>query len=138
MTNDASVVIKDIPASQTWVNTGVWVLPGDDLSLSAHGTWVDSIIPCSADGYHAPLFYASNKPPRIHDGDLYFRLMGRIVRDGLTPASDEARETFPIGSQANLTALWAGLLFVFANDRPGYYWNNWGTIKLMITKRRSS
>ena len=28
----------------------------------------------------------------------------------------------------------AGRLFVFCNDRGGYYWNNWGEITLTIDK----
>ena len=58
--------------------------------------------------------------------------MGRIVRSGTVPTTDDATVTFPIGSSGVHEATVGGRLFVFANDRDGYYWNNWGEVTLSV------
>jgi hypothetical protein len=91
------------------------------------------VIPCTADGYAAGFFYAMHELPRIPDDGRYFRLMGRISTDGKQPADDVPDLTFPIGAnRIGWKANAEGRLFVFANDRKGFYWNNWGAIRLTI------
>jgi hypothetical protein len=123
----------DVPARALWVRTPVWVKTGDVLTFRAQGHWIDAVIPCNADGYAAPLFYAMHKPPRIPDDGRYFRLMGRISTNDEQPAHDDPDLTFAIGSaRPAWPATAEGRLFVFANDRDGYYWNNWGAVRLFI------
>lgn len=128
------VDVITVSSRDVWKETPVWVRPGDTLVLTAHGIWVDAVIPCSADGYPAGLFYTLNRLPRIPDDGRYFRLMGRIVADGIAPRRDDPAATFTIGSHCRRPIVESGRLFVFANDRIGYYWNNWGTISLAIEK----
>ncbi|MBN3815431.1 hypothetical protein G3N57_01905 [Paraburkholderia sp. Se-20369] len=109
------------------------VTAGTLLRFQSVGVWVDAVIPCSADGYPAQLFYATGHPPRIPDDGRYFRLMGRIVPNDVAPTQDDPAQTFPIGAQGEHQAATDGVLFVFANDRAGYYWNNWGGITLTIS-----
>lgn len=123
-----------VPCREPWVATNVEIHRGDQLIFEACGVWVDAFIPCTADGYAAALLYAIDRPPRVPDGNRYFRLMGRIVEDGKPPIADDAAKTFPIGRSAKLRADRAGLLFVFANDRAGYYWNNFGQVRLTIQR----
>lgn len=125
-----------VPARPQWVATPVEVKAGDLLTFTASGTWVDFYIPCSADGFAAPLFYLLKKPPRIDDKDRYFRLMGRIVAPDDPPAADDPSATFPIGRRGAHIAERPGLLYVFANDRAGHYWNNWGQVHLRVQRRR--
>lgn len=125
----------DVSSRPEWVATPVWVAPGDTLVFSASGVWVDATIPCSANGYPAPLFYAAGLFPRIKDDGRYFRLMGRIVADGQQPASDDPGATFAIGIGLTRTFDAKGRLFVFANDREGFYWNNWGSVTLSVEKK---
>ncbi|WP_412023434.1 hypothetical protein [Burkholderia cepacia] len=94
---------------------------------------MDAVIPCSADGYPAQLLYATGHPPRILDDGRYFRLMGRVVPNDAVPTQDNPAQTFPIGVRGEYRAAANGVLFVFANDRAGYYWNNWGAITLTIS-----
>jgi hypothetical protein len=123
----------DVPSRPEWVETPVWVKAGDSLDFHAQGHWVDLVIPCTADGYAAGFFYAIHEPPRIPDEGRYFRLMGRISTDGKQPADDDKELTFPIGvHRTGWKANTEGRLFVFANDRKGFYWNNWGAIRLTI------
>ena len=114
----------------TWNRTPFTVKAGDWLHLRASGTWWDAFIPCSADGYAAPWFYALNVLPRIPDNGRYFRLMGRIVAGDQAPATDDIAATFAIGTDLLLEAKTDGRLFVFANDHAGAYWNNIGTVTL--------
>jgi hypothetical protein len=124
----------DVTSCREWVETPVWVEAGETLVFRAEGTWVDFFIPCSADGYSAPWLYALNRPPRIPDQGRYFRLMGRISRDGKQPDPDDPAETFPIGKVGEKLCPFAGRLFVFVNDRAGYYWNNSGSVRLSVTR----
>lgn len=125
----------DVPANQMWKATQVWVKPGDTLHFQTSGIWFDAFIGCSADGYDASWFYRLNILPRIPDSGRYFRLMGRIVEAGAEPAKDDIADTFPIGSASTRTFSRSGMLFVFANDQMGAYWNNWGSVKLSVVKR---
>jgi hypothetical protein len=113
-----------------WNRTPFVVKTGDRLRLRASGTWWDAFIPCSADGYGAPWFYALKVLPRIPDNGRYFRLMGRIVADDQAPADDDIAATFVIGTDCAFEAKTDGRLFVFVNDHKGAYWNNWGSVTL--------
>jgi len=124
--------VVSVPAHAPWFDTDVHVVAGTLLRFRSSGVWVDAVIPCSADGYPAQLFYATGRPPRILDDGRYFRLMGRIVPNGVVPTQDDPAQTFPIGVQGEHRVTTDGVLFVFANDRTGYYWNNWGAITLTI------
>ena len=107
----------DVPSRKEWVETPVWVETGETLVFRAEGIWVDFFIPCSADGYPAPWLHAPNRLPRIPDRGRYFRLMGRISRDGTQPDPDDPAETFAIGKVSENLYPFAGRLFVFVNDR---------------------
>ncbi|WP_155710279.1 hypothetical protein [Burkholderia stagnalis] len=124
----------EVPSRMEWVNTRIRVQSGERLRFNANGTWFDAVIPCSADGYPASCFYALKLRPRIPDGGRYFRLMGRIVTSGVEPVLDDPAETFPIGARSERQATSSGVLFVFANDRIGYYWNNWGMVTLTVSR----
>lgn len=126
--------LVEVSARRMWVETPVWVQPGDRLEFRAEGTWVDAYIPCSADGYPAAILYALHLPPRIADNGRYLRLMGRIAPGGVAPTKDLPTATFPIGTRCQFRAEQAGRLFVFANDRVGFYWNNWGSLKLTVSR----
>lgn len=123
-----------IPSKERWVDTNIIVKPGDSLTFHAQGIWWDAYIPCGADGYPASMFYALNRPPRILDEGRYFRLMGRVIALGQKPGEDDPAQTFVIGRRSQRRFDRGGKLYVFCNDRPGYYWNNWGSIDLTIER----
>ena len=125
-----------VPSSELWVDTGVIVFQGNDLTFRATGIWWDAYIPCSADGYPARLFYALHRPPRIPDEGRFFRLMGRVMPLGEQPGADDAAQTFVIGRQSQRRFDCEGRLYVFCNDRAGYYGNNWCAVSLSITSDR--
>jgi hypothetical protein len=124
-----------VPSKPEWFATPVLVQAGETITIEAKGIWVDAHIPCSADGYWAALFYWLGFPPRIADGDRYFRLMGRIGDPGQAPTADSVAETFVIGSRPPPIRMpRAGRLYVFANDRVGRYGNNWGCVTLTVSR----
>ena len=130
----------NVRARLRWVDTGVDVEPGQTLALNAKGLWFDFYIPCSANGYAAGLFYRLRRLPRVVDDQRYFRLMGRIGDAAGPPRIDTPLDpgtpngTFRIGTKADYRVLRAGRLYVFANDGPGQYGNNWGRIRLTIRR----
>ncbi len=99
------------------------VAAGTTYRLTASGRWWDWFVPCGPDGYStkllAPLAHRRRAP-----GEAWFCLMGAIDRD--EPAA------FRIGAQRTWTAPRSGMLACFANDLPGMYWNNRGSITLSI------
>lgn len=125
------MIIK-VPSWLHWVETGVKLEQGQEVSCLADGEWWDAIIRCTANGYAAPLFYAAHVYPRIRDEGRYFRLMGRIAPGPSPPMKEDPAQTFVIGTGARLRAPRDGYLFVFANDNKYAYWNNLGSIRLTI------
>ena len=85
--------------------------------------WVDMIIPVSANGYYntlANLFGQRLKNERC------------MCLCGTYDEND--KQAFAIGSTHKVTASQTGKLSFFANDVPGYEWNNWGTIIVNIER----
>jgi hypothetical protein len=136
-----------IPSHQEWVDTGINVAKDEKMDLVAQGHWWDFVIRCTADGYSkfpASFFYAIGESPRETDDGRYFRLMGRII-DPANPPSNNTSDsrldpndpdgTFIIGEHAVYTAKRSGRLYVFANDKRGwfFYGNNWGHVWLTAT-----
>lgn len=112
-------------ARPRWNHTGFFVEGGAVYELSASGTWYDASIPSGPDGYQRGNFLQDlaarlRRSPR----DRWFALMGSL---------DGARGTiFLIGSRVTYIPPRGGELVCFANDVPGFYWNNRGSVTLTI------
>ena len=108
-----------------WNRTGFAVKAGAVYELSASGTWYDASTPSGPDGYLRGNFLQElvsglRRSPR----NRWFALMGAL---------DGASNTiFLIGSHATYTAPRSGELVCFANDVPGFYWNNTGSVTVTI------
>jgi hypothetical protein len=132
----------EIPSHAYWIDTHIDVTTDEKMEMVSQGHWWDWFIRCSPDGYRFPasVFYALGKLPRVNDHKRYFRLMGRIADPANPPSTDTLLDpsspdgTFVIGKQVLYTAKRDGRLYVFANDRTGYYWNNWGHVWLTVTQ----
>src|SRR5687768_140660 len=121
-----------IRARRDWNSTGITVMAGHTYQLEATGKWTDLIITRDANGYatdEAP--FLSRASLRKHEArrrmphENWFVLVGGIDRDHTT--------TFRIGTGCVYVAPRTGELTCFANDDPSFYWNNWGSIELMVT-----
>lgn len=116
-----------IRAASYWNDTGIIIEAGRRYDFFATGNWVDLVVRSGPDGNPAPGWSQRLLQRQLRaQGQPYFRLIGALDRD---PAS-----MFPIG--AALTGWEAprgGMLTCFANDVPGFYWNNSGSVILMVT-----
>jgi hypothetical protein len=114
-----------ISARETWTDTTVEMAPGEEYELSADGLWVDFYIPSSPNGF---FFLPERLVKRFlrHPPANFFALIGSLNRS--------PNQQFFIGEQCKYKAEVAGRLFCFANDVPGFYWNNWGNVDLTIKR----
>ena len=85
--------------------------------------WVDLFIPSSPAGYNNPI---ANMVGQRVSGTKCFCLCGAYNKDD--------RTAFEIGRDKIITSDADGELSFFANDVPGFDWNNWGAIHLSIRR----
>jgi uncharacterized protein (DUF2235 family) len=114
-------------ASLKWNNTTLQVRSGQTYELSATGTWYDAHIRSGPDGYQSQewlmrLFSSRRRRPK----DAWFALIGAIGQDEKT--------TFLIGMNLRWAVTADGTLYCFADDVPGFYFNNSGSVKLSVTR----
>lgn len=129
-------ITVDIVARRYWNDTGLYVTAGQRYQLIARGTWIDFYIPCAADGYptsgwllHGPLgrfTRMAQRLRRVPEGN-WFVLVGAVRTAG-------QYQNFVCGSSREAHMPASGQLEFFANDVPGFYWNNFGSIQLEITR----
>ena len=126
----------DVIARRYWNNTGLHVTAGQRYQLAARGTWIDFYIPCDADGYptmswllRGPLAPAG----RIVEGLRRVPEGNWFVLAGAVRAAGDC-QYFVAGSSCEAHMPASGQLAFFANDVPGFYWNNLGSIRLEITR----
>jgi hypothetical protein len=117
-----------IPADQRLVRTPLAVDPSQPLRLAAEGTWCDTRAFCvDADGVMRPNWFQrlGARFKRVPEA-RYMALIGCIDGDLDT--------AFVIGTGIDAwTPPRAGTLCCFANDVPGFYWNNSGFVTLIVT-----
>jgi len=124
-----------IASATYWNKTGV-MLDADvtyRFETLPGAVWTDWFIRTGADGFltddapaaaHAQL--AAMESQRRMPGARWFALTGAI--------GSTEQTAFVIGSSATVRAAVAGELTAFANDVPGYYDNNRGSLLLRITR----
>lgn len=117
-----------VRAREYWNPTGVEVGYLESYAIEAAGTWEDwgrsTDADGVADGLLQDLLSAAKRCPEAQ----WFQLVGSVG------ASEE--RLFPLGTFAHWTnrTFGAGELFLFANDAPGFYWNNDGELTVRITR----
>ena len=117
-----------VRAADYWNPTGIEVGYLEAYAVEAEGEWDDWGRRSDADGQVGnllqELFQAAKRCPDAQ----WLQLIGSVG------ASDE--RLVPLGTFARWTsrALESGELFLFANDAPGFYWNNSGELKVTITR----
>ena len=117
----------EICAARSWNDTGIMLRPDVRYDLVAEGCWVDLISPSGPEGNARPTWTQRQLACRLRAPDaLYFTLMGALDRDPAT--------IFAIGAgKPGWSPARAGQLTCFANDVPGFYWNNRGRVRLTVT-----
>jgi hypothetical protein len=134
MTLDQTLDVGDervvkIVARKRWNDTGVHVNEGERYRLHADGVWRDLFILSGPQGYDAPWYSFAQRIGgrwRRAPAAPWFALMG-AVHDGRS-------EPFLIGFDCLVTMASRGSFKCFANDVPGFYWNNFGAVRLKIER----
>ena len=129
-------ITVNIVARRYWNDTGLHVTAGQCYQLAARGTWIDFYIPCAADGYPTPGWLLrgplglptriAQRLRRVPEGN-WFVLAGAVRAGGDC-------QYFASGGSREVRMPASGQLALFANDVPGFYWNNFGSIRLEITR----
>jgi hypothetical protein len=126
-------VIAMICSRRKEQSTGLILAAGESYSIvpDARHRWVDFFIPCTSAGYVSPWTewymrgFECKKPLPYQP---WLALIGRI--------GDVRSKPFLIGTNWARTADHGGELFLFANDAKGWYWNNFGTMPVTITRTK--
>lgn len=117
-----------IEANQPWNDTFVDVVQNGVYRITAAGEWCDLFIRTDANGYDSVLSQRLFESRRRIASAKWFALIGSLGRDDST--------AFVIGDDIVWTAPATGRLFAFANDVPGFYFNNFGRISVKIDRMR--
>ena len=118
-----------IRARAYWNDTGIAVRIGEHYRLRAEGSWRDFLITSGPDGYETPWYSLGQRlasPLRRVPNARWFALIGAV--------RGAERRPFVIGRETETVIPAAGTLKCFANDVPGFYWNNCGAIYLSIER----
>ena len=116
-----------IHAGLKWNDVTIVLQKGERYRFAASGKWYDARISCGPQGYPSPgwLFRRLERFRRFRNGN-WFTLIGTIGKDLST--------AFSIGAGTELDVPQDGILYCFANDLPGFYGNNSGTVELYIQR----
>jgi hypothetical protein len=114
-------------AQRYWNHTGYSVEAGATYELAATGIWYDASTPSGPDGYPRGNYFQNLVSGfRRSPCHQWFALIGTL---------DGSHNTqFLIGSHVTYTAPRSGEIVCYANDVPGFYWNNEGSVNLMIDR----
>ena len=124
----------EIIAREFWNATNVEVQMGDEYEFHAEGEWCDLTIRATAGGYatedapwYSRWFLSLFEKRRRLPAENWFVLVGAIGK--------QAESAFVIGAgRQSWKATAAGELMCFANDVPGAYGNNFGSVTLTIKR----
>ncbi|MFT5914625.1 MAG: hypothetical protein ACI81T_001115 [Bacteroidia bacterium] len=114
-----------VESSDYWNASGITVNSGEQYKITAAGTWTDWYIDTDANGYsnwYLKLFTLLKRSKY----ENWFKLIATTNRN----------QQYPIGSSSTITIGQSGDLDFFANDANGFYWNNYGSIDVTITRIR--
>ena len=118
----------EVRARPRWTDTAVDVRPGQVYRFKADGCWTDLIYPSGPEGNRNPNWIMRRSMKRLRVPKArYMTLIAAIDKD----------QSDPIilgGGTLDWTAERAGRLYCFANDVPGFYWNNWGAVTLEVLR----
>lgn len=126
----AERITVDVVARCYWNNTALHVTAGQRYQFVAVGAWTDLLVRCGADGYPTPWW---SLPQWIAQGFRRLPKENWFVLAGAVRAEENNRY-FVVGTGREIRMPATGQLAFFANDVPGFYWNNFGAIRLEIAR----
>lgn len=110
-------------ANEPWNKTNIEVSNGEEYSFESFGFWKDWRSELDTNGYDPVHLKPFRFLKRCYEGN-WFALIGSISKS----------KGFFIGKQRNITVKQDGILYLYANDSVGFYWNNSGCISVTITR----
>jgi hypothetical protein len=128
-----------VPAKDPWFDTGIRVQRGETylLNVGPGQTWTDWYITCGPEG-KTTFIQALGLPwlrvRRDDDGEAayFFTLIAAIAN---LNSPRVLVQTFAVGrGPRRFVSRTHGALICFANDVPGGYWNNRGSINVSVEK----
>lgn len=112
-----------VSSRKFWNDTEVEVFPEEEYEFIAVGNWTDLFSSTSANGYSNAIMKPLENLKRAPLNN-WFALMGTINKTF----------HFLVGGYNKLKFDMAGKLSFYANDVPGFYWNNSNSISLFVTR----
>lgn len=119
------------------------VRAGQTYTLAAEGKWVDWFVCTDAKGFTSRALMRISERKRRHPDANWFALVGLITIDDRPPQDDGSglTRTFdlsPFLDGRPWKAPADGILQVFANDVPNFYWNNRGAVILRLETQQEA
>lgn len=121
--NDTELI--RVSSRKFWNETEVEVFPDEEYEFIAVGSWSDFLSRTGANGYKLGFMSPFDKLKRAPMNN-WFALMGTINKTF----------HFLVGGYNKMKFDMAGKLSFYANDVPGFYWNNSDSISLFVTRRK--
>lgn len=114
-------------------STGLSVTAKQEYSIitNPHDWWVDFFIPCTAAGYMKPWtewYMRGFEGEKPLPNRPWLALSGSV---GPLPST-----AFLVSTNWNGSPKTDGELFLFSNDAKGWYWNNFGSVRVTITRTK--
>lgn len=116
------------------------VAAGTRYRLVTTGKWWDLFIPCDAKGYPSPKHMRRFETHRRVPVADWFALIGFVIPTALTSRtllSPAGVPLYDLSTYADGSKLWTspstGVLHVFPNDVPCFYWNNLGALGISLS-----
>lgn len=114
-----------VKARHPWNDTELEVTEGEEYEFTANGKWWDLNFSTTANGYTNSYMQLFDSKKRDKE-NMWFALMGSINKN-------EEKYYF-IGEKNVVPFQESGLLYCFANDVKGFYWNNFGQLKVLVKR----
>jgi hypothetical protein len=110
-----------------WNDTHLLLRSGERYRFAAVGTWYDATIRSGPAGYSSVnVFQRLTERLRRSPGNDWFAVIGSV--------GEEEGTAFAIGVACEKEMTCDGVLYCFANDLLGFYFNNSGWVKLTVTR----
>lgn len=121
------------------------VVEGHTYRITSRGTWWDLFVrvpvPTKAAGYQSLLIQRPFTKGRYLSGSAWFSIGGIVSdagKDRASLAPVVGTDGFDLGPVIARGATWqapsSGTLYLFANDTPWAYWNNFGSIYVRLVE----
>ena len=116
-------VTFNVASADYWNSSGVFATAGQVFQITANGTWTDWYIDTDANGYNSwqlALFTFLRRAK----SEKWFKLIASVNKD----------KNYPVGKSATISPTESGPLNFYANDANGFYWNNYGSVSVTVTR----